>query len=66
MGNKEIIIDILMERDGFTRAEAENEFSFVQSEFMAALSGQSALDPEEVLYEYLGLEPDYIFDLLPI
>lgn len=66
MGNKEIIINILMERDGMTRAEAENEFAFVQSEFMAALSGQSALDPEEVFYEYLGLEPDYIFDLLPI
>ena len=66
MGNKEIIINILMERDGMTRAEAENELAFVQSEFMAALNGQSGLDPEEVLYEYLGLEPDYIFDLLPI
>ena len=63
---KNKIVEVLMERDGFTRAEAENEFAFVQSEFMAALSGQSGLDPEEVLYEYLGLEPDYIFDLLPI
>lgn len=56
------IIDVLMNRDGFTREEAINEIKFVKEEIMnAILNGQ---DPEDILIEQLGLEPDYLFDLL--
>ncbi len=56
------IIDVLINRDGFTREEAINEIKFVKEEIMnAILNGQ---DPEDILIEQLGLEPDYLFDLL--
>ena len=52
------ILKILIQRDGMTEDEAKelieearNEVSFFGS------------DPEDVLAEYFGLEPDYIFDL---
>lgn len=56
------IIDVLINRDGFTREEAINEIKFVKEEIMnAILNGQ---DPEDILIEQLGLEPDYLSDLL--
>ena len=56
---KNQIIEVLMERDGMTRREAEQELRRVQEQFDPAVD-----DPEEVLAEEFGLEPDYIFDLL--
>lgn len=53
------IVRVLMERDGYTRREAEEEVRRVRSEFDPTTD-----DPEEVLAEEFGLEPDYIFDLL--
>ena len=56
------IIDVLINRDGFTREEAINEIKFAKEEIMnAILNGQ---DPEDILIEQLGLEPDYLSDLL--
>ena len=53
------IVRVLMERDGYTRREAEEEVRRVRSEFDPTTD-----DTEEVLAEEFGLEPDYIFDLL--
>lgn len=55
------IIRILMERDGMTRAEAEQAYKEMKSEIMDALNGNSVLNVEEILIGELGLEVDYIF-----
>ena len=48
---------ILMRRDGLTAEEADELIEEAREDV------QNGCDPEEVLYE-LGLEPDFIFDLL--
>lgn len=48
---------ILMQRDSLTREEAEEQTQEAKDEIA------DGLDPEEALND-MGLEPDYIFDLL--
>lgn len=57
----ETIINILMNRDGVSHEEAKEMYLDCRSELMDAIDGTSCLDPEEVLANELGLEPDYIF-----
>lgn len=52
------IVAILMKRDKLSLDEAQETF---QAAYEAAMDGE---DPEEILHSDLGLEPDYIFDLL--
>ena len=49
---------VLMNRDKLTEAEAEE---FINEARERIYSGD---DPEEILLEEFGLEPDYVFDLL--
>lgn len=49
---------VLVERDGMSPAEAHELIQSLREDVA------SGADPEEILYEELGLEPDYIFDLL--
>ena len=58
------IIKILMERDGITEAEARKMYDDCYAELMDSIEGTNALAPDEVLMSELGLEMDYIFDLL--
>ena len=52
------LVRVLMNRDGISRKEAQG----IREEMMQRVwDGE---DPEEVLYEE-GLEPDYVFDILP-
>lgn len=56
----EKIVNILMERDGITKDEAKAIIDETVDEILAG-------DPfiaDEVLMERLGLEPDYIMDLI--
>ena len=53
-----------MERDGISKAEAEQLIADTREELWECLDGTSCLDPEEVICNNLGLEPDYIFDLI--
>jgi hypothetical protein len=55
----ESLKEVLMRRDGMTSEEADEVIADCKEQ---VLNGE---DPEEVLYE-LGLEPDYIFDILDI
>ncbi len=64
MSGKEKIVDILMRRDGLTREAAWSELEYVRSELMEAVEGRSGEDPEDVLVYELGLEPDYLFDII--
>jgi hypothetical protein len=53
------VIKILMERDGMTRKEAEDRLYYVHEAILD--------DPyiaEDILAEELGLEPDYLFDVI--
>ncbi len=64
MSGKAKIVDILMRRDGLTRKEAVTMLRNARSEIMDAIEGTSCLDPEDVLADELGLEPDYLFDII--
>lgn len=55
---EESIQQILMRRDGMSAGEAEE---LIQEAREAVAEGQ---DPEKVCYDYFGLEPDYIWELL--
>ena len=48
----------LIQRDGYSREEAREA---LQEARERVTNGE---DPEEILYEEFGLEPDYIFDLI--
>ena len=52
------IVEILMERDQMTLQEASELLEDARS---AIADGD---DPEEVLSDWFGLEPDYIFSLV--
>lgn len=60
----ERIIKILMERDGDTREEAEARIADCRSELRDCFYGTNCMTAEEVIASELGLEPDYIFDLI--
>lgn len=48
----------IMTRDELSEREAERLINEAKNEI------QKGADPEEILEDYFGLEPDYIFDLL--
>ncbi len=56
--SREAVIEILKRRDGMSADEAEK---LLEECADRVLRGK---DPEEVLREELGLEPDYIFAIL--
>lgn len=53
-----------MHRDGLTEEEAVSRVQDTAAELYDAIEGTSCMDPEDVMMEELGLEPDYIFDIL--
>ena len=55
---RETLKEILIRRDGMTEAEAD---ALIQ---IARASVEDGADPEEILLSELGVEPDYIFDLI--
>lgn len=54
----ESILEVLMRRDGMSRESAQELIDDAKERIA---DGE---DPEEVLMEDFGLEPDYIFDLI--
>ena len=54
------IVEILMNRDGMSREEAEEKVQEVRGMIVDA----SAFEVENILIDELGLEMDYIFDLI--
>lgn len=53
------LCSVLMTRDNLTRDEADLQIAIAKEEVA------DGLDPEEALYD-MGLEPDYIFDLIDL
>lgn len=57
------VVNIIMERDNLSFDDAKEDVLECRRAMLEALdSGED--DPEEILAELLGLEPDYIFDLI--
>lgn len=54
------VIDILMKRDGISREEATKLVDDTREEILEA----DPFDVDDILACNLGLEPDYIFDIL--
>ena len=54
------VVEILMRRDGMTREEAEERVQEVREMLVEA----SVCEAEDILIDELGLEMDYIFDLI--
>jgi len=54
----ETLKQVLMRRDGLTSEQADEQIAEARE---AIFFGE---DPEEVLEDWFGLEPDYIFDLI--
>lgn len=57
------IIRILVERDGISEEEARALINETRDEIMML---DNPLEADVVLMEYLGLEPDYLFDILNV
>ena len=55
------IVKILMERDGIDEEEARSLIKETRDEIMML---DNPFEADTVLMEYLGLEPDYMFDIL--
>lgn len=55
------VVEILMKRDDLSQEHAERLVKETQDEIMMLYN---PLDADEVLMDYLGLEPDYLFDVL--
>jgi hypothetical protein len=57
------IVSLLMERDGLSRVQALEEVKDCRDCILQAMeTGEE--DPADVLMDMLGLEPDYLIDLL--
>lgn len=54
----ESLKQVLMRRDGMTSEEADETIAYAKG--LVA----DGMDPEEVLEDEFGLEPDYLWDLL--
>ena len=53
------LVQVLMRRDSMTREEAEEAVLEARERVL-----ENTEDPEEILHDEFGLEPDYVFDLL--
>lgn len=60
------IINILMRRDGISENEARNLVEDCMLEIHEAIAAGRYMEAEDIIASYLGLEPDYIMDLIEI
>lgn len=58
MSYSNAIIDVLIDRDGYSKSEA------IAALKEARLMINAGMDPEEVLMTEFNLEPDYLYDLI--
>lgn len=60
MSKPDRVVKILMSRDGMTREEAEERVQEVRE----MIADADAFEVEDIIADELGLEMDYIFDLM--
>lgn len=54
------VVEILMERDGMTYTDAKN----LVKETRDLILSSAPWDADEIMADQLGLEPDYIMDII--
>lgn len=62
----ERVVKLIMRRDGLSYEDAKTEVSNTVDEMYEALESGDSDQVEEILMDNLGLEPDYIPQLLGI
>jgi polyhydroxyalkanoate synthesis regulator phasin len=58
------LVRTLMERDGVTKDEAKRMVDEVREEILEAVYDGDYNEAEEIMLSELGLEMDYIYDIL--
>jgi len=58
------VVEILMIRDGMSRAEAEDVLSYCREMINNAVACGDYEEAEDIVASELGLEMDYIFDII--
>ena len=58
------IIEVLMERDGLTKEEADRIFNEGYDEFHRRLIEEPQENHYDFCQEWFGLEPDYLMELV--
>lgn len=58
------VVSVLMKRDGMTKDEAVRQKNEVREMIMDALENEEYDDIEDIMYGELGLEMDYIDEML--
>ena len=61
---KNEIIEVLMKRDHMTKEEAINHYRYVKEMVNEAVADGDYDTAEDIMYSELGLEMDYIFDIM--
>ena len=59
------VVEILMKRDGITQAEAESLVEDTRDELLEAI-GTCCVETDEIIMNNLGLETDYLEDILEV
>jgi len=58
------IVETLMKRDGISREEAQEQINICRQHCMDAIDEGDISAPEEIIEDDLGLEPDYLDEIL--
>lgn len=64
MSTSKKIEKILVKRDGISRNEAQNLIEECKEEIELAIATGNTDKVEDILRDYLGLEPDYLDELI--
>ena len=66
MHERESIVKTLMKRDGISRSEAEAIKRDAKAELEEILENGGGLEEAyDICYDYFGLEPDYLDEIMP-
>ena len=58
------VVDILVNRDNISKREAIKLIKETRDEIYEAIYNNDYVTPDEILMDNLGLEPDYLFDII--
>ena len=60
------VVKILMKRDDISEKEATEMVLETKEALEEAINSGNLFEADEVIMNYLGLEPDYVFDILEL
>lgn len=60
------VVEIIMKRDCVSKEIATSMVEDTRDEILDALGGTSCVEVEDIIMDNLGLEPDYLDDILEV